>query len=87
MEVQAQGRGTAFLGTNDVYTSFTIAQIILGWELGETTSETRRRLRIKRALGNETRPRRCLPNSDECKDRQAEQEETNLLGRSVPRWP
>ena len=27
MEVQAQGRGTLFLGTNDVYTSFTIARI------------------------------------------------------------
>ena len=33
MEVQAQGRGTVFLGTNDVYTSFMIARIVLGWEL------------------------------------------------------
>ena len=30
MEVQAQGRGTVFLGTNDVYTSFMVAPISLG---------------------------------------------------------
>jgi hypothetical protein len=37
MEVQAQGRGTGFLGSNDVYTSFMVARIVLGCEFSERT--------------------------------------------------
>jgi hypothetical protein len=36
-------------------------------------------------LGNETRPRRCPPNSDDCKDRQTKQEEINHLFRVATR--
>ena len=39
MEVQAQGRGTVFLGTNDVYTSFMIARIVLGAHRKDKTME------------------------------------------------